>query len=329
MAGIKDVAKKAGVGVGTVSRAVNNTGYVSEDTRAKVEQAMKELNYIPNELARNLYRKRTGIVAVLVPTISHPFFAQVVSHIEAELHERGYKTMICNTEKEKNYEAEYLEMLRRHIVDGVITGVHSLNLQEYREIEMPIVALDRYIGEKIPVVSVDHSDGGHLAACELFMAGSRKVIQFCQAKQVEAPAQARYAEFERYMKEREVKVYSYELERNRFDMAYCEEVCQRAFDEHPDADGVFATDMFALSYMKVVMKAGKRVPEDVKLVAYDGTDVMQVVYPSITMVKQPIEKLGKEAARLIVNKIEGKEYINRTVELKTELIQGMSTRQTV
>ena len=89
MAGIKDVAKRANVGVGTVSRMLNNSGYVADATRKKIEGAMKELNYTPNELARNLYHKRTGIIAVLVPNVLNPFFAEFIDYAEADLYEAG------------------------------------------------------------------------------------------------------------------------------------------------------------------------------------------------------------------------------------------------
>ena len=104
MASIRDVAKKANVGPATVSRVLNNSGYVSEESRRRIEQAMMELDYTPNELARNLFRKKTGIVALLVPSISHPFFAAFVEKAEEALHSRGYKTMLCNTAKEENAE---------------------------------------------------------------------------------------------------------------------------------------------------------------------------------------------------------------------------------
>ena len=139
MASIRDVAKKANVGPTTVSRVLNNSGYVSDETRQKIEAAMRELDYTPNELARNLFHKKTGIIAVLVPTVAHPFFAEFVEYVEAELYNCGYKTMLCNTVKEENAELEYLDMLNRHIVDGVITGVHSLDVEEYLKIHNRLV----------------------------------------------------------------------------------------------------------------------------------------------------------------------------------------------
>src|SRR5699024_2592465 len=101
---------------------LNNSGYVADATRKKIEVAMKELNYTPNELARNLYHKRTGIIAVLVPNVLNPFFAEFIDYAEADLYEAGFKMTVCNTAQESNAELEYLDMLNRHIVDGVKIG---------------------------------------------------------------------------------------------------------------------------------------------------------------------------------------------------------------
>lgn len=200
MASIRDVAKKANVGPTTVSRVLNNSGYVSDETRQKIEEAMRELDYTPNELARNLFHRKTGIIAVLVPTVAHPFFAEFVEYVEAELYNCGYKTMLCNTVKEENAELEYLDMLNRHIVDGVITGVHSLDVEEYLKIHKPIVSFDRYLGEDIPVVAVNHKRGGRLAAEELISSGCKSVLHFRGALEVESPYHDRHYEFERIMK---------------------------------------------------------------------------------------------------------------------------------
>ena len=131
MASIRDVARKAGVGVGTVSRVLNGTGYVSADTRKKIESAIEELQYKPNELARNLFRNKTGIVGILVPDVDHPFFSSYVRQTEAALYEMGYKTLIGNTIGISNREREFLDMLDRNMVDGIITGSHTLEGDEY------------------------------------------------------------------------------------------------------------------------------------------------------------------------------------------------------
>lgn len=325
MASIRDVAKLAGVGVGTVSRVINDTGYVSKEAKEKIQAAMKELDYTPNELARNLFRNKTGIIAVLVPTISHPFFAEFVDNVEVELHDRGYKTMICNTSKEKNYESLYLQMLKQNVVDGVITGVHSLDVQEYVNMNRPIVALDRFISDEIPVVSVDHRRGGFLAARELIRCGCKNVVQIMEAKSVQSPARHRHIVFEREMKEHSIDIYTYELEWNKFDSKYFDIVAKRALEEHPDADGMFGTDLVALSYMKIAQEKGKRIPKDLKVVAYDGTMATEVVFPGITVIKQPIDRLAKETVRLMIHKIEGNDCDMR-LELEPVLVRNGSTK---
>ena len=325
MAGIKDVAKKAGVGVGTVSRMLNDSGYVADDTRKKIEIAMRELNYTPNELARNLYHKRTGIIAVLVPNVSHPFFFFFVNYAEAELYKIGYKMMLCNTKKADNAELEYLDMLNRHIVDGVITGVHSLNVEEYKKIRKPIVALDRYIGENIPVVAVNHKEGGRLAADTLIQNGCKKILHFKGSIVVESPYHERHFEFDRIMKKNNIETLTYELEWNRFDSEYYRQVIHEISVKGMDFDGVFAVDRMAIECMNEAIRNHRKVPRDVKIVAYDGTFITELVEPQMTAVVQPIEKLAEESVRLLNDLIKGVKYKNKQIMLEVTLRKGNTT----
>ena len=325
MAGIKDVAKRARVGVGTVSRMINNSGYVAEETREKIEKAMKELDYTPNELARNLYHKRSGIIAVLVPSITAPFFSEFVNNVEADVYEAGYKMMVCNTAKMKNAELEYLDMLNRHIVDGIITGVHSLDIEEYTKIRKPIVALDRYLGDHIPVVAVDHKEGGRLAAETLIRNGCRKVLHFKGYIKVESPYHERHREFDRIMAEHNIEVCSYELEWNRFDSKYYRKAVMDVFQSPFTYDGVFAVDELAIECMNEIIRNHKKVPRDVKLVAYDGTFVTEIVEPELTAIVQPVEELAREAVHLLNEQINGKTFEKKQVVLGVQLRKGKTT----
>ncbi len=325
MAGIKDVAKRAGVGVGTVSRMLNDSGYVAEETRKKIRNAMYELNYTPNELARNLYHKRTGIVAVLVPNVSNPFFAEFVDYVETELYASGFKMMLCNTAKASNAELEYLDMLNRHIVDGVITGVHTLDVEEYGKIHKPIVALDRYLGEHIPTVAVDHEEGGRLAAEALIRSGCKKVLHFRGDTAVGSPYHERHYEFDRVMKKRGVETCDYELKRNRFDSEYYQRVVQDVFARQLEFDGIFAVDWLAIECMNEVRRRHLRIPEDVKIISYDGTFITKLTEPRLTTIVQPIEELAKEAVRLVGKLIAGEEYINLKVMLQVHIKERDTT----
>lgn len=326
MASIKDVAKKAGVGVATVSRVLNENGYVSEQAKEKVQEAMKELNYTPNEVARQLYRKKVGIVAVLIPDVSQSFYGELTKNIETILFEHGYKTMICDTFKEKNSEQEYLSMLDRHVVDGIITGVHSLKVESYLKIKKPIVAFDRYLGKKIPVVEANHTDGGKRAAEILINCGCKKVLQFQGARIVKSPSHERHVEFERILRENGVEVILEELEWNSHDHEYFEKTTRMAMEKYADVDGVFGTDMLAAYAMKAAIKQGRQVPKDVKIVAYDGTFITEVTTPSMTTIVQPIQLIAQNLVEIICKMIEGETFENYSVKLDIDVREGESTK---
>ena len=288
MAGIKDVAKMAGVGVGTVSRMLNDSGYVSLDTRAKIEAAMKELNYTPNELARNLYYKKSGIIAVLVPNVSNPFFAEFVDCVEGELRKVGFKIMLCNTLKDVKAEAEYLDLLNRHIVDGIIAGMSSLDESEYFKIHKPIVALDRYLGEEIPVVTVDHKIGGRLAAEALLRNGCKRILHFRSTAEKESLYHDRHAEFQKIM----------------------------------DEQGI---DRLAIECMNGLIRQHKKIPEEVKIVSYDGTYITELVEPQISTIVQPIDRMAEESVKSLCELINGKKVKNKKSILIPEFRKGGTT----
>lgn len=233
--------------------------------------------------------------------------------------------MLCSTVKESNAELEYLDMLNRHIVDGVITGVHSLDVEEYKKIRKPIVALDRYLGEHIPVVAVNHKEGGRLAAEALIREGCKKILHFRGSTAVESPYHERHYEFERIMKEHRICTYTYELEWNRFDAGYYREAVGDVFSKGFDFDGVFAVDWLAIECMNEAIRRHLKVPGDVKFVAYDGTFITELVEPKMTAVVQPIESLAKESVRILCDLIGGKDYKNKQVMLEAQLRKGNTT----
>ncbi len=325
MAGIKDVAKLAGVGVATVSRYLNSSGYVAPNTRIKIENAMVSLNYTPNELARDLYHKRTKIVAVLVPNITDLFFAEFVKHVEDNLYNLGYKMMLCNTEKEHNAELEYLDMLKRHMVDGIITGVHSLDADSYAALDKPVVALDRYLGSHIPVVTVNHKLGGKLAAEALLRSGCKNILHFQGDTIVSAPYHERHLEFEKIIKSQNIHISNCTLEPNRWDSEYYRNLVQDVYNNHPDIDGVFGVDRIVIEFMNELKRHNKKIPEDVKLVSYDGTFLTNVVIPELSCIVQPIDKLACTCVSLIMEQLEGKRYHMHKTMLDITFRQGQTT----
>lgn len=324
MASIKDVAEKANVGKATVSRVLNNSGYVSDETRRKILNAMRELDYTPNELARNLYHMRTGIVAILVPAVSHPYFGEFVEYAEAELYRMGFKAMICNASRTETEEKEYLEMLNSHVVDGIITGVHTLDVEDYKMIKRPIVALDRYLDDDIPIVAADHYKGGVLAAMELVRSGCRSVLHFSGTEVYRAPYFQRHVAFDEVMKKHNIKCTNYKLRWNRFDQDYVKQAIREVFESGTEFDGIFGVDMLAVECMNECARRGLEIPEDVKVVAYDGTYAAKIAAPRLTLIEQPIEELARAAVRMVVQLIaDEKEVENITLDVK--LLKGETT----
>ena len=148
---LTDVAKKAGVSATTVSRVINNYGYLSQQTKEKVYAAMKELNYQPNSLARSLHGKSTKLIGLIFPSVTNPFFAELVEEIENKFFNAGYKVILCNSADNKEKERAYIRMLIANQVDGIIAGAHNLGIEEYNKVGLPIVSFDRKLSDQIPL----------------------------------------------------------------------------------------------------------------------------------------------------------------------------------
>lgn len=325
MVSIKDVARHAKVAPSTVSLVLNKTGYVSAETREKVERSMKELNYTPNELARNLYRNKTNIVGIIVPDASHPFFSTFIQYAEMCLYDHGYKTMVCSTINRKNGEEECIDMLKRQMMDGIIMGAHSLQLDIYENLNRPVVALDRYINDDIPIVRSDHKKVGELAAKRLLEAGCKKVVQGSGARIVSTPSHERHDAFRSYFESHGGTVYDMEMGWNHFDIAYNLEFAERIFREHPDADGIFAVDMLIVSCLQYARRHGIQVPEQMRMIACDGTFLTVGTERPVTAVVQPMEELACAAVENVIKLIDGSRMTKSETVFDVTLREGETT----
>lgn len=335
---IQDVARRAGVGAATVSRVLSGNGYVKSETRERIQRAIEELHYTPNEMARNLFYQKSGIVAVIVPELAHPFVAELVSAMEAALCRAGYQTMVCNTFYERNYEQRYLDMLKRRMVDGIIFAAHtSLDVSQYQNLDLPIIGFDRILGPDIPCVSADHEAGGRMAAEVLLECGCKNVLQFVGAdhsgKQqaiwpgdwVLTPADRRHIVFQQMMEEHGVQCRCV-LEHNLFLSAgRARRIAETAFQTCPEVDGIFGADLFAMACLHYALEHGRQVPRDLKIVSYDGTNATQFMTPSLTTICQPFQALAEASVRLILQLIQGEPAEEKRLVLPVTLRRGQST----
>ncbi|WP_125963522.1 LacI family DNA-binding transcriptional regulator [Bifidobacterium dolichotidis] len=330
MVGIRDVARKAGVSTSSVSLVINGTGYVSEQMRRKVEQAMSDLHYVPNALGRNLSQNRTNIVGIIVPTVRHPFFARLTAHLENVLANHGMKTMLCSTIDAATSEAEYVDMLRCRMMDGIIMGSHTEHDQTYwSSIQRPVVGFDRVLGPGIAAVNSDHLQGGNLIADLLIATGTRHVVmiggprqQFhdlepddddaeTNGKVTTFPTTQYYVQLGRRFQEPGIQ-HDYIDAGEVDDLAGYSYAVTSVFDDiaagsgrYADVDAIVSSDVGASIAVQRAFACGIRIPEQVQIIAYDGTSQVDLAGMHIAAVQQDFDGLADGLVSRICSLIDG------------------------
>ncbi|HIW31429.1 MAG TPA: LacI family DNA-binding transcriptional regulator [Candidatus Paenibacillus intestinavium] len=322
MASIKDVASLAGVAVGTVSRVINNSGAVKPITRKRVEEAIQELNYFPNEVARNFKMQKSKMVALLLPSIWNPFFSELAYYIEDELEQKDFKLMLCNSAGKPEKELYYLDMLRQNKVAGIV-GITYNDIENNISNNIPMVSIDRHFNKTITCVTSDNYEGGRLALRELVKAGARKPAFIGSVTSVFSETMNRREGFIHEAQTMGVDYVIYEKPDPILDEdAYFNEL----LDEHGDVDGIFAiTDMLAANYIDRVRRRGIRVPEDVKVIGYDGIQDNPYFHPILSTIRQPVEEMARTTIRLLFNKIEGIALDKQVYRIPVIFRQGETT----
>lgn len=322
---IKDVANEAGVSATTVSRYLNNRGYISEYTKEKILEAMKHLRYYPNEVARSLYTNQSNLIGMIFPTTNNPFFGELIFHIEDELYKKGKKVLLCNSNNEIEVEKDFLNMLRSQIVDGIIVGSHNEVIADYQIPHLPIVAIDKQAGHDIPNISCDNYAGGALAVEELVNKKCEHIIYFSGAEEHSQDINLRESAYIKKMTslEREVLIenipFSDSTEEKKLKL-------HDIIENYPKIDGIIAgDDMLAAVVLNVVKSRGLRIPEDVKLIGFDGAKTTLSLLPELTTIQQPIAEIARQAVELLLLEIESGKRIPQEVRLPVKLIPGTTT----
>ena len=229
--------------------------------------------------------------------------------------------MICNTVGISRREQEYLDMLERNMVDGIITASHGLEVEEYRKQAKPIVSIDRDLGAQIPLIGCDHTKGGKLAA-ELMLKAHRKKVFLVSGISPKVMANDRYVTFMKILEENGVTVLQEVMEWNIFSWDAHYHMAEEIFRLHPDIDGIFGGDLAALACLNVAQRRGIRIPEDISIVGFDAMTPSNIVYPRLTAIRQNVELLAEVSVNTLLDMVEQRKNVPHRLILDVEIQCG-------
>lgn len=333
MVGIKDVARRAGVSVGTVSNVVNRPHLVSATTRSRVLTAIQELGYVRDESARQLRAGRSRILALVVLDLGNPFFVDIARGAEQAAHDEGLHVITCDSGQQADREQSYLSMLAEQRVRGVLLSpvdTSGAALETFRRNEIPYVFVDRRVpADEASSVSVDDVAGGALAARHLVERGHRE-IALVNGPQILAQCRDREAGVRSVLADSAARLSV--LETTDLDVASGRDAGARLLGMSPRPTAVFcANDLLALGVLQAMVSSGVRVPEELAIVGYDDIEFAGAAAVPLTSVRQPARRLGHRAATLLIAETaeDTEPPARQTVVFEPELVVRESTKTVV
>ncbi len=308
MINIREVAKMAGVSPATVSRVINGTAKVSAEKRARVLEVISATEFVPNEVARSLFRKSAKLIGLIIPSIKNPYFTQVASVIEHLATDNGYRVFLCDARDDLEKEQAAIQTLVSMNADGIIIATTNERIEDYLSMcQIPVVAVDTMFSNKNVAAYVysDYYTGGRMAMEHLLDCGCQNIVCI-KGPQHLYSAKGRYQGYQDVCRERGIQEQTvscdYDFESG---IAMSEELLRL----YPDVDGIIAcNDVVALSTYKVLYRKNIAVPDQVQLIGFDDIMWSNLFTPALTTISQPIQDIATKAAELIIDikKYEGK-----------------------
>lgn len=312
------------VSVATVSRVINKNGYVNEKTKQKVEEAIRALDYRPNDVARSLFKGKSKMIALFVPDIMNPFFPELARAVEDITNKHGYTFILCNTDNDTKKEMDYMYALLQKSIDGLILVSNTMTVSQMKDVKVPIISLDRKTSSDLVSVTVNNREGARQAIVYMKKLGCKHIAHISGPNSVSSARKR----MEGYLDEvREEKWFSNNLIRAgnySIDEAY--RVTKTLLEDNPNIDGIFtANDLMAVGVLRAATSLKIKVPDDLSVIGFDGIKLGETTSPTLTTMAQPIYYIGKRAAELLIEKIERPGTVIRSEEHKVELIIREST----
>ena len=314
---IKDIAEMARVSRSTVSRVLNDSGYVSEDARKRVEQVVKETGYIPSEHAKSLRTKKTKVIGVILPTIQTETPSRIVTGLGRELSKHGYQILLANTDHDTEKELEYLDLLKVRQVDGIVliaTNTDRKLIKKIKEINIPFVMIGQEAADIIHVTYDDYRATRDLTRL-LIQEGYEKIAFIGVDESDRAVGHFRKKGFIDEMAERGLAVEKAWVQKGIFDIdsgyEAMEKILKNAVSK-PNAT-IAVTDRLAMGAMNYLKEQGIKMPTDMAIAGFGASEMSQYMDPPLTTVDYQNEKAGEEGAKQILASIHSKPIQEKTV----------------
>ena len=322
---IRDVARKAGVSLGTASRALNRTGRVSEAAIAAVEQAARSLDYRPDAVARSLRTRSSGVIGLLVSDLANPLYARIITATETALQAHGYSLLVASTRNERRREAALVDIFRGRRVDALILGPcekESAAFIDALSQELPVVALDREFGESSVGIQVDHGAGAFQAAQYLLNLGHTRIALLTPGNDLRT-GKERIAGFCRAFEARGLQPDAalIRAESSAMQFAFAEAMSLLSHARRPTAFVCLGTRILS-GVLQALRHTGDSVPGDVSVISIGDTDLSRLFSPSITSLSWDLEAMGTCAAQQALKQLDRSsdaQHGDRIV-IKTQLI---------
>ena len=294
-----DVAREAGVALGTVSRVVNGE-QVGEEFREKVNAAIQRLGYQYNVSGRTLRTDRTNTIALIIPNTINPYFALLVHHINIALEKRNYRMMLCFTEYDRDREVEFIRMAQQNRVDGIIALTYNPRLVIPEGI--PFVTIDRFFSTSVPCVASDNFGGGRLAATKLKELGCSRVAFMRIGSAITNEPSKRKDGFVSACVELGLPFDLIALEDGQPYEAFEQFLHRHTEKGKLEFDGLFiGTDYLAWQIIRSLKQMNIRVPEDVQVIGFDGIRLFGDLEPAVSTIVQPVQEIAETCASTVLS----------------------------
>lgn len=323
MATIRDVAREAGVSPATVSRVINKYPLVSQEAKDSVEAAIKKLKYEPNMLGRNLRQSKSGMILALMPSISNPFYSEIVRGIEDVVRQKGYSVFICGTDFNIDKENTYLTLLKQKLVDGVIIMKPVQDVAMLSELAdvYPIVQCSEYSEDfNLPYVSIDNRLASYEAVKHLIYMGHEN-IALINSDEKFLYARRRKEGYIKALEEFEIKIRQDLIIHAGLGFDKGRRAVRKLMMLKNPPTAIFAvSDTLAIGAIKELGVMGISVPKSVAVVGFDNIEFSNMVTPSLTTIAQPMYDIGKESVKILIKRIKNIHEPVDNVILNHELI---------